>query len=247
MKFTDFPPCKHRFACLQCRNDRAFLDAMGKRFGEWECPEGIALDTPIEKMPQHIQVKLKSYQERLSGQNREVVERNNRQVQPMINQNINQQSFLDMPMCKQRNVCNECRNNIEFRKRMEQQFGEWKCPEGIPINTPISEMPDKIRSAHEMRQHQVEEHKNKLTELKQDILDLEGIVPPQGQEKLDRLKYFIFPDMKEAKDCIHKGVNKKIEQKCCGGKVKMVDGFVCAIKGDASQRTCRTCNSFSKR
>jgi len=245
MKFTEFPPCKHRFACLQCRNDKAFIDAMVKRFGEWECPEGIALGTPIGGMPQHIQNKLKSYQERLSGQNKQPIERIERQTQ---SKNIitRSQSFVDLPMCKQRNVCVECRTNIEFRKRMEQQFGTWECPEGIPINTPLNEMPEKIRKSHEHRQKQAEEHKHKIEGIRQDIIDLETVIPPQDVEKLDRVKYFIFPEMRDSKDCIHKGVRKKVEQKCCGGKVKMVDGFVCAIKGDASDRNCRTCNDFKK-
>ena len=188
------------------------------------------------------------------SQNKQPIERNERQTQPQPQSqfqlkgtaNPGAQSFVDLPMCRQRNVCVECRTNIEFRKRMEQQFGEWKCPEGIPINTPLNEMPDRIRKAHEMRQKQAQDHRDKLAGIKQDILDIENAIPPQASEKLDRVKYFLFPDMKVATDCIHKGGNKKVEQKCCGGKVKMVEGFTCVIKGDASQRICRTCADFEK-
>jgi len=35
---------------------------MKERFGEWECPEGISIGTTLEKMPEHIQKKVKSYQ-----------------------------------------------------------------------------------------------------------------------------------------------------------------------------------------
>ena len=119
--FTDFPPCKHRFACVQCRNDKTFVTNMSKRYGEWQCPEGIAFGTPLEKMPQHIQVKIKTYQDRLKSQNKTPIE--TREAQTPSNATPGKHKFTDLPMCKQRAVCYECRNNDGFRERMASANG----------------------------------------------------------------------------------------------------------------------------
>jgi hypothetical protein len=127
MKFTEFPPCRNRFACLQCRNDNKFVENMRKRFGEWECPEGIAMGTPLEEMPQHIQDKIKTYKDRLIEQGRSLPTSmkathptpEERRANAGFDENMNK-SFVNTPMCKQRSVCIECRNNKKFRERMEK-------------------------------------------------------------------------------------------------------------------------------
>jgi len=72
MRFTDFPPCKHRFGCLQCRNDIKFVEHMKKRFGDWECPEKIPFGTPLELMPEHIKTKLETYQNNRISQGKDI-------------------------------------------------------------------------------------------------------------------------------------------------------------------------------
>jgi len=60
--FLDFPPCKHRFACVQCRNDKKFIEKYAKKdLVNGECPEGIAFGTPLESMPNHIQKQDKKH------------------------------------------------------------------------------------------------------------------------------------------------------------------------------------------
>ena len=250
--FLDFPPCKHRFACIQCRNDPTFLKNMVKRFGVWECPEKIALKTPLEKMPQHIQDKIKVYKDRMESKGQKPLQLNEKQTEKAIDPATQQtpkntQKFTDLPMCKQHAVCMECRNNDAFRERMEQQFGAWECPENIPINTPLEEMPLSIRTAHETRVKRTEEQKKKAEDLKSNFIGLERFIPPEAMEKFNLVKYQLFPDLKSPEKCVNKGEPKQIKQTCCGGTVKMVDGFFCSVKGEASIKICRTCDSFEQK
>jgi len=251
--FLNFPPCKHRFACVQCRNDKKFIENMQKRFGEWECPEGIAFGTSLESMPNHIQSKIKAYQKRVDSrsQNRPtLIERQTgaKSSDKIVEKNLKPvHSFIDLPMCKQRAVCVECRNNKAFRERMEKQFGRWKCPEGILVGTPLDKMPIQIQKINESKKAKARENKKRVEGIKQDLLDIEELIPPQASEKFDRIKYYFFPELKVSSDCIHKGKSKKVEERCCGGKVKIVDGFECKLKGDVSNRACRNCSDFKKR
>ena len=65
---------------------------------------------------------------------------------------------------------------------------------------------------------------------------------------VDLVRTHVFPDTKRASLCKYNtGENKEIEQKCCGGKVKMVPGFVCSKNGDASERVCRACQDFESK
>jgi len=263
--FLNFPPCKHRFACLQCRNDSKFIEDMEKRFGKWECPEGIAIGTSLDKMPEHIRSKIKSYQKRLNekaireikinerqteGKSSQEIQSRNR-VQPIPKSNgrgnlVQNSDFTKLPMCKQRVVCKECRNNTDFRERMEKNYGKWECPEGILINTPLENMPLNVQSIEKSKKVKAKANKDLIAKIKQDVLEIESIIPSQASEKFDRIKYYLFPELKDFADCIYKGDSKKVKETCCGGKIKMVDGFVCEIKGDVTKRVCRNCSDFKK-
>jgi len=269
--FTDFPPCKHRFACMQCRNDPKFIENMEKRFGKWECPEGISIGTSLEDMPEHIQGKIKSYQKRLKEKVKQEIETINRQTVDKPKRSIVGESTLDrsqdralsnnrskliqntdftkLPMCRQRVVCNECRNNKDFRERMEKTYGKWECPEGILVGTPMDKMPVKIQNIDKSKKNKAKANKELVAKIRQDVLDIESVIPPQASEKFDRIKYYLFPEMKDSGECIHKGENKKVKEKCCGGKIKLVDGFECKIKGrgDVTKKVCRHCKDFKRK
>jgi len=257
--FTEFSPCKHRFACVQCRNDPKFIESMEKRFGKWECPEGITIGTPLEKMPEQIRNKIESYQKRIEEKGKKEIELNNRQTKSKEEREVQSRSrindrsnliqntdFTKLPMCKQRAVCYECRNNTQFRERMERVYGKWECPEGILIGTPTENMPVNVQNIERTKKDKARKSKEMVLKIKQDVLDIEKIIPPQVSEKFERIKYYLFPEMKDPKDCIHKGDPKQVKQSCCGGKIKMVDGFYCKIKGEATKRICRTCSEFKK-
>jgi hypothetical protein len=242
--FTNFPPCKHRFACLQCRNDKSFVENMQRRYGEWECPEGIEFGTPLEEMPQHIQQKIKTYQDRLKSKGKEVYQapENPNPDGNWEKAEVERHGFTALPMCKHRAVCFDCRNNTGFRERMEQKYGPWECPEGIAVGTPLNQMPEAVVRNFEAKQNAASQRRNKIDSVKQDLKDLEEMIPPMARQKFENIKNFIFPGMKNYKQCVnYTGETKQVEQKCCGGKVKMVEGFVCKKHGDVTEKTCMRC------
>jgi len=157
--------------------------------------------------------------------------------------------FTKLPMCKQRVVCKECRNNKDFRERMEKNYGVWECPEGILVDTPLSNMPVNVQNIEKSKKAKAKENKDRVTKIRQDVLDLEAIIPPQASEKFDRIKYYLFPEMKDSKECFYKGEDKKVTESCCGGKTNLVDGFECNLKGkgDATKKTCRVCKDFKRK
>lgn len=269
MEFTDFPPCKHRFGCVQCRNDSKFVEHMRKRFGEWKCPEGIPFGTPLEEMPEYIQTKIKTYQNKLTEKGRDLPQINNKdqiappseksktKKHPMLDidkkdrsKKTKIKSFTETYACQTRAACVECRNSEKFRKDMERRYGKWECPENIPIGTPIEEMPQKVVRMRQKRIEEKEKQQQYLNQLRSSLDDLEEILPTQALSKLDFLRFHIFPNDKHKNDmCIHNTKEKtKVDRKCCGGKTKKVDGFKCKIHGDTDPQYCSRCTDFrSKR
>lgn len=66
MNFTDTPVCTSRTNCFQCRNNKGFRAQMEQQWGSWECPEGFAIGTPLEGLPektQESQKKIQGFQE----------------------------------------------------------------------------------------------------------------------------------------------------------------------------------------
>jgi len=240
---------------------------MTERFGEWECPEGISIGTTLEGMPENVRNKIKSYQKRLNEKVKQELELSERQtvskpkdrekrdpkdrvedprLARMRGALVKNMDFTKLPMCKQRVVCKECRNNTDFRERMEKNYGEWECPEGILVGTPMEKMPVNVQNIDKSKKDRAKANKELIAKIKQDVLDVDSVIPPQASEKFDRIKYYLFPELKDSTDCVNKGSPKKVEEKCCGGKIKMVDGFSCRVKGETTRKICRTCKDFKK-
>jgi len=253
MRFTDFPPCKHRFGCLQCRNDIKFVEHMKKRFGDWECPEKIPFGTPLELMPEHIKTKLETYQNNRISQGKDIPQIKEKNLigsgreMPQIPQS-RITSFLETPGCSHRIMCVECRNNELFREKIKNQMGDWVCPENIPLNTPLELMPQKIKDTQKNRQEQQNIQKERLEKIRISLDGIEEVIPEQALGLVDTIRAYIFPDKTKESFCkFNTGKTKEIEQKCCGGKIKMVPGFVCEKHGDASSQRCRGCQDFESK
>lgn len=256
MQFTDFPPCKHRFGCLQCRNDIKFVEHMKKRFGNWECPENIPFGTPLEKLPEHIKVKHETYQNRLIQQGRptrEIPKEN--QIGTPKGRNINARdinarpnNFTETPGCIHRMMCVDCRNNESFRQKVESQMGPWECPENIPIGTKLEDMPKPIQEIHYKRQEQTKIQQEKIEKVKAALNSIEEVIPKQALGLLDLIRAYIFPQTAKSLLCkFNTGEKKEVDEICCGGKIKKVTGFICEKQGDASEKKCRSCNFFESK
>jgi len=253
MQFTDFPPCKHRFGCIQCRNDAKFVEHMKNRFGEWECPEKIPFGTTLDKMPPHIQAKISSYQNRLEEQGKEPlpqIKRDNKIGKRGFNvpPSPNPQNFTQTPGCVHRMMCVDCRNNENFRKRVEKQMGPWNCPENIPIGTTLENMPKHIQDNFHKREEQKRIQQEKIDKVKIALDSIEQVIPEQALGLLDEVRTHVFPNTPKAPLCkFNTGETVEVEEKCCGGKVKVVTGFVCEKKGPTSEKTCRSCRDFESK
>jgi len=219
---------------------------MKERFGDWECPEKILFGTPLEKMPDHIRTKIEKYQAR--GKSMPVVAPENKIVPNPVTPPRTMTDFTQTPGCIHRMMCVECRNNEKFRERVVSQMGEWQCPENIPIGTPLKEMPQNIQDASKKREEQIQMQKETMTKIKIALDGIEEIIPEQALGLVDVVRAHIFPDTKKLSLCkFNTQEAKKVEQKCCGGKVKMVDGFVCEKHGDVSDKNCRGCQEFESK
>jgi hypothetical protein len=253
MKFTDFPPCKNRFGCVQCRNDAKFVEHMKERFGDWECPEKIAFGTSIENMPPHIQAKISTYEKRLNQKGREVqkIEKEDKIFPDKKKRKFpekTKRSFTETPGCMHRLMCVECRNNEKFRERIEKQLGPWECPEKIPLNTPLEEMPEAIKEVAEKREVMANAQKQKAEKIKIALDALEEVIPEKALGILDEVRAHIFPHTKKPSLCKnYTGEKVQVEKKCCGGKVKKVDGFVCSEFGEVEERKCQACQKFESK
>ena len=254
MEFTNFPPCRFRFGCVECRNNPGFQEHMKERFGEWECPEGIPLNTPLDKMPDHIQEKIKNYVDKMQKKGQSVPVYTDKAAEPIakvtqqeeVNRIRKPREFTDTAQCKFRSVCNECRNNEGFRNKIEERFGEWECPEGIPINTPIKNMPLRIQDNHTRKKNQITAQNTKTLKVKEAINAIEELLPEDALYLVDQVRYYVFPHEKSSDLCVNRGINIKVKKTCCGGKVKEVDGFTCDVYGEAESKKCLTCKDFKR-
>jgi len=135
-------------------------------------------------------------------------------------------NFTETPQCKSKSMCIECRNNEQFRANLIKQFGEWECPEGIAINTPIENFPADIQEKYKNRIEMIEKRKRQMEEVKNILNDLEEIIPESFLDSFDKVRFFIFPKEKTPQICIHKGNPKRVNELCCGGKFTVGVGFV---------------------
>jgi len=157
-------------------------------------------------------------------------------------------NFTDTPMCKTRQNCVQCRNNEDFRKHMEKQYGPWECPENIPIGASLEQMPDQSKQMEKRKQEAQKEMQTRQLEMQQAIDELEQIVPPEGLPKVDKIRSMLFPQTKTPMNCMHGGdVVGEVDENCCGGKTKKVKAFNCQKHTITTERKCIKCNDFAKK
>jgi hypothetical protein len=272
---TELHPCQNRLACVVCRNDMQFVNQMRERFGrDWKCPEGISLNTPLEQMPQHIQDNITKHpmndpkhpmnQRRNQGPQRNPhLDRMNHQYLNSVNSNdegnmdqFNKpSSFTESYHCQNRLACAACRNDENFREQAKRDFGqEWECPEKIEIGTPLEQMPAYIKYIHHSQKHiqtnvnSIQVDKKYLPELKIALDSIEEVIPEKGLELLDKVRFHLSPELKTLENCKYStDERKQVEKKCCGGKINLVDGFVCSKLGDSPTTRCQKCDSFERK
>lgn len=66
MNFTETAACMNRLACFRCRNNDNFRKRAEKRFGPWECPDGIPIGASIEEMPEKTRNIMKHKEETIN-------------------------------------------------------------------------------------------------------------------------------------------------------------------------------------
>jgi hypothetical protein len=143
--------------------------------------------------------------------------------------------------------CVQCRQNEEYRAKLEKKFGPWECPLGIPVGASVEEMPEEVQRGEERRKTQIEAAKERDQRINDALDALEAMVPAEGYVYLDTLRAQFNPRIKNPETCAHGG-NKvgQVDQECCGGKIKKVDAFECAKHGVRTARDCTKCKDWSK-
>ena len=143
-------------------------------------------------------------------------------------------SFIESQQCKSHKLCHACRNDENFRKAMMQQHGgewgkdEWGCPLGIPLGSTGDQLPEEAREYLKEMEKRRKQHEERLEQIRANLDDLEMIVPEQGLEKLNAIRFHIFPHEKKASSCENGGNQVgEVDQECCGGKLKKVPAFQC--------------------
>ena len=162
-------------------------------------------------------------------------------------------SFIESQQCKLHQMCFHCRNDENFRKAMEQQHGgwgkdEWGCPLGIPLGASKNQLPEEAQKYLEEMEKRKKEHEERLKQVRVDLDELEMVVPEQGIDLLNRIRYFIFPQDKKADNCENNGGKiGEVDQECCGGKINKVDAYKCSKHTLTTDRKCNQCPDFKKK
>lgn len=153
--------------------------------------------------------------------------------------------YTETPMCKQRTQCFNCRNNENFRKQMENQYGSWECPENIPIGANLDQLPQVAQDAHQKVIEMQEARAKQIEKVKIALDELEMIIGENGLDKLETIRNFIFPNSKIAARCTY---NQKeigeVDQECCGGKIKKVKAYRCEKHIITTDKKCVRCDDF---
>jgi hypothetical protein len=157
-------------------------------------------------------------------------------------------TFVETPMCKSKQNCVACRNDENFRKQMEQQFGTWECPLKIAIGTPLEQMPQEIRDSEERKRKQIEEAQKRQQAVQAALDALELVVPGNSLMHIDTIRSFMFPNTKTPAACANGGAKiGEVDENCCGGKIKKVDAFSCTTQTVTTARKCMQCMEFRKK
>ena len=156
--------------------------------------------------------------------------------------------FNETPICISRANCFHCRNNEQFRNQMKSQYGDWECPEKIPINAPIEQLPPKAQEAYRAMMEMQEKRNKQIEEVKVAINELEMVVPPHVRHLVDKIRSFVVPDTKTTDKCKDGGPKiGEVDQECCGGKINKVDAFKCAKHTVTTARKCMGCEDFTSK
>lgn len=156
--------------------------------------------------------------------------------------------FSESPVCKSRANCFQCRNNENFRKQMEIQYGAIECPENIPIGAKTDQLPTKSQEAHERMQEMQAKRQQQINETSTILDELQMISSDEGSRLVDRLRALVLPNTKTPGKCKHGG-NKigEVTEACCGGKTTQKPVFECKKHIVTTERKCVGCPEFEGR
>jgi hypothetical protein len=155
--------------------------------------------------------------------------------------------FITSPICTSQTNCFHCRNNKKFRTQMEQQYGSWECPDNISIGAKLEELPQKAQDAYMQQQKMQTEQRKKIEEAQIVLDELEMIVPPEGKEKINKIRSLFLPQTKTVVTCKNGGDKiGEVDEECCGGTIKKVDAFKCLQHTLATNKKCQRCPDFAK-
>lgn len=157
-------------------------------------------------------------------------------------------NFVDTPICKSRQNCFQCRNNMKFREQMELQYGPWECPEGISIGTSLEEMPEQVQEIERRRQEIKEQQESNLARINILFDELESSISDNLYDKLVELRAMIFPNTKKANICeFGSEIIGKVNEECCGGKIKQVEAYKCNKHTITTDKKCSKCMDYKKK
>lgn len=153
--------------------------------------------------------------------------------------------FTETPICTSRANCFNCRNNEKFRNQMSKQYGEYICPENIPINARLEELPQTAQDNYNRLLEQRKTKENQHKEITTIFNEIENNTQGKIQELIIRLRSIILPTTKIPSQC--KFCQNKIgevEQTCCGGKIDKVDAYECTKHIITTLKKCQRCDDF---
>ena len=131
---------------------------------------------------------------------------------------------------------------------MKQQYGEWECPEKIPIGAALEQLPQKAQDAHKAMVEMQEKRAKQIEEVKVALNELEMIVPATAKVLVDKIRTLVAPDTKMPSKCKNGGAKiGEVDQECCGGKINKVDAFKCGKHTLTTAKKCIACTDFASK
>ena len=153
--------------------------------------------------------------------------------------------FSETSMCADLTHCVACRNDENFRVRMQKFFGDWECPRGFPIGVDISDLPQSAQEFHDGLHNMQQNRRQRQTELITILNQLEIIIPIDYHDLVVRLRSLVAPMSRSPCACQHgHAYVGQIDQECCGGKIEKVSSFECSHHQTTTVRQCLECPDF---
>ena len=132
--------------------------------------------------------------------------------------------WIDTNHCKLKLHCLACRNDERWRQGVVDRFGEFECPYGIPIGTPLEELPQETHDHIERLKRENRARQEHMAELRQCFDRLEKVVPAESMPDLQMVYDSIFPPKivcrwgkyREDKrtECQHEKAKGTVRQSC---------------------------------